>query len=146
MPESDAKFALHPQLEKDTFAIGDLPLCRALLMNNALFPWLILVPRVSEAREILDLEAPRRHQLMDEIAQTSEVMQKLFRPDKLNVAALGNQVPQLHVHLIARFTADTAWPAPVWGGGHAPYPDPQPLIGQLWQRLRPGAQASGRAV
>ena len=97
-------FNLHPQLERDTLPIADLPLCHAVLMNNALFPWLILVPRVPEAREIIDLEAAQRHLLMDEIARVSQAMRGLFRPDKLNVAALGNQVPQLHVHVIARFT------------------------------------------
>lgn len=112
-------FALHPQLQKDCLIIGDLPLCRALLMNHRRFPWIILVPRVENAKEIVDLDAPRRGMLMEEIAQASEAMQRHFKPHKLNVAALGNMVPQLHIHLIARFEDDAAWPNPVWNSGVA---------------------------
>src|SRR5579871_4802694 len=109
LPPRLAVFALHPDLERDTFFVADLALCRALLMNNRLFPWLVLVPRVINMREIMDLSDADRHRLMDEIAHASRVMMSVFSPDKLNVAALGNQVPQLHVHVIARFTADAAW-------------------------------------
>src|SRR5215469_12081697 len=107
-------FALHPQLACDTFFITDLKLCRVLLMNNGLFPWLILVPKVDGIKELIDLSDTDRHVLMDEISLASEIMKALFSPDKLNIAALGNQVPQLHVHIIARFTHDSAWPNPVW--------------------------------
>jgi diadenosine tetraphosphate (Ap4A) HIT family hydrolase len=130
-------FTLHAQLERDTFLITNLPLCRALLMNNALFPWIILVPRVEGAREILDLSPEERHPCMDEIAQASAVMQYLFLPDKLNMAALGNQVPQLHVHVIARYTGDAAWPEPVWGKGFKPYEDPELLRRQLESAFLP---------
>jgi hypothetical protein len=84
-------------------------------MNNALFPWLILVPRLPEMREIIDLNPSQQYALMDEIAQASRVLQGIYRPDKINVAALGNQVPQLHVHHVVRREADAAWPRPIWG-------------------------------
>jgi diadenosine tetraphosphate (Ap4A) HIT family hydrolase len=105
-------------------------------MNNALFPWVILVPRVDAAREVIDLDDAGRHALMDEIALVSSAMQTLFTPDKLNIAALGNMVPQLHVHIIARFIRDTAWPNPVWGKGSEPYAEPQPVVLRLRETLR----------
>src|SRR6266704_1951775 len=97
---------LHPQLERDTFFITDLQLSRVLLMNNSLFPWLILVPMAEDAREVVDLPAPDQHRLMDEISSASSVIKTLFNPHKINIAALGNQVPQLHIHVIARFPGD----------------------------------------
>ena len=114
-------FTLHPQLAADTFEIAALPLCRVLLMNNRLFPWLILVPRRDCISEILQLSQAEQHQLMDEIARASEALTALCAPHKLNVAALGNMVPQLHVHVVARFREDAAWPQPVWGKGGEPY-------------------------
>ena len=96
--------------------IADLPLCEVRLMDNKLFPWLILVPRIAGAREWIDLDREQQHQLSDEIAILSHLLQALVTPDKLNMAALGNQVPQLHIHLIARYKGDKAWPNPVWGG------------------------------
>ena len=130
-----ATFTLHPQLERDTFPIGELPLCRALLVNNALFPWLILVPRIGNAHEIIDLAPSDQHRLMDEIALISNVVQVTFKAEKLNIAALGNQVPQLHVHVIARFAKDAAWPNPVWGVKGEPYADAGPLLRQLRDTL-----------
>jgi len=124
-------FTLHPQLERDTFPVTDLPLSRVLLMNNRLFPWLILVPRVQMAREIIDLDEGQRHRLMDEIACACNAMRVVFSPDKLNVAALGNQVPQLHVHVIARFSHDAAWPNPVWGKASESFDEPGPLVEKL---------------
>ena len=124
-------FSLHPQLEKDTFHVTDLSLCRVLLMNNHLFPWIILVPQVEEVTEIIDLSVIDRHRLMDEIAKASQVMQAVYKPKKLNVAALGNIVPQLHVHVIARAETDAAWPNPVWGGPSEYYGDPEPAIVKL---------------
>ena len=129
-------FVLDPVLERDTFLVADLKLCSALLMNNALFPWLILVPRVEGAKEIIDLSADERGWLMDEICHASSALQAIYKPDKLNVAALGNQVAQLHVHVIARMTTDTAWPNPVWGKEAKPYGDPKPLIAELHEWLR----------
>ncbi len=96
-------FTLNPQLAADTFPVADLDLCRVLLMNNALFPWLILVPRQDGLVEITDLPPQDLHTLMDEISRVSVAMQSLFKPYKLNIAALGNQVRQLHIHVIARF-------------------------------------------
>lgn len=108
-------FALHTQLSADTFVLGDWPLCRVLRMNDALYPWVILVPRVADVREIIDLAEGQQQQLMAEIARASRALKILLSPDKLNVAALGNAVPQLHVHIIARYKTDPAWPRPIWG-------------------------------
>lgn len=108
-------FTLHERLAADTLALGRLGLCRLLLMNDANWPWLILVPEVADVREIHELEAAQRAALMDEITLASRVLADAFRPDKINVAALGNVVPQLHVHVVARFRSDPAWPAPIWG-------------------------------
>ena len=108
-------FALHTQLAKDCMTIGDLPLSRVLLMNDAQYPWLILVPRRDDIVELFQLSRIDQQQLLDEIAQVSAALAGHFRADKINVAALGNVVPQLHVHVIARFKTDVAWPKPVWG-------------------------------
>jgi len=107
-------FLIHPRLAADAIELGQWPLCRLLLMNDGRFPWLILVPARRDTREIYDLAAPDRILLIEEIAQASALMQKAFRADKMNVAALGNQVPQLHIHVIARFLGDPAWPNRVW--------------------------------
>lgn len=108
-------FVLHAQLAADTFAVGEFDLCSLRLMDDANHPWLILVPRVADVRELVDLDVSQQIALMREIDRCSRVLQALYSPDKLNVAALGNVVPQLHVHVIARFRSDPAWPAPVWG-------------------------------
>lgn len=110
-----ATWSLHPQLDTDTATIGDLPLSRLLLSKDANYPWLILVPRQPDAVEIIDLDPDARTRLMTEIGQVSEALKGITGCDKLNVAALGNQVPQLHVHIIARRKGDAAWPRPVWG-------------------------------
>jgi diadenosine tetraphosphate (Ap4A) HIT family hydrolase len=115
-------FALHPRLAEDTVEVARLPLCRVLLMKDRRFPWLTLVPEREGVREIAELPPVDRAELIDEIARASDVLTRLFRPDKLNVGALGNVVPQLHVHVVARFSTDPAWPGPVWGSGTAvPY-------------------------
>ena len=114
-PMSD--FILDPRLVADTVPIGDLFLSRVLLMDDARFPWAILVPRRPDLREIIDLEPRDRAVLYREIEALSEAIQRVFAPLKLNVAALGNVVPQLHVHVIARYAEDAAWPRPVWGVG-----------------------------
>lgn len=113
-------FALHPRLAADCALVKDLALSRALWMNDARFPWLILVPRREDVRELFELEPAARAQLMEEIAHASQTLQRLTQADKINVAALGNLVPQLHVHIIARFSADSAWPAPVWSATAPP--------------------------
>ncbi|MBK1841535.1 HIT domain-containing protein [Azospirillum sp. YIM B02556] len=115
-------FSLNERLRADTRPVTDLGLCRVLLMNNRLWPWLILVPMRDGAVEIHRLEEDDQAALMREIAQASRVLERLFAPDKMNVGALGNMVPQLHVHVIGRTRGDPAWPGPVWGSGHAePY-------------------------
>ncbi|HET7921272.1 MAG TPA: HIT family protein [Gammaproteobacteria bacterium] len=108
-------FTLHPQLEKDTLSLGRFTLCLLRLMNDSNYPWFILVPQRDAVREIHELEDTDRHRLWDESALLSRALTRAFSPDKLNVAALGNQVPQLHVHHIVRYRRDPAWPAPVWG-------------------------------
>ncbi|MBI1384154.1 MAG: HIT domain-containing protein [Rhizobiales bacterium] len=115
-------FALDPRLASDTRHVSDLALSAVRLMDDRRFPWLILVPRRAGAVELVDLVEADRLVLLEEISLVSRVLQRAFAPDKLNVAALGNLVPQLHVHVIARFRADPAWPRPVWGVGEpAPY-------------------------
>ncbi|SEQ82560.1 Diadenosine tetraphosphate (Ap4A) hydrolase [Solimonas aquatica] len=108
-------FELHPQLRADTLAVGDWPLSRVLLMNDTHYPWLILVPRRPGLREIYELPEGERQQLMRESCLLASTLMRLFTGDKLNVAALGNMVPQLHLHHIVRRVGDPAWPAPVWG-------------------------------
>jgi diadenosine tetraphosphate (Ap4A) HIT family hydrolase len=108
-------WSLHPQLAKDTIEIGDLPLARTLLMNDANYPWLILVPRRADTVEIIDLDEGQQVQLMYEIALLARVLKDVTACHKLNVGAIGNVVPQLHVHLVARRRDDAAWPRPVWG-------------------------------
>ena len=112
-------FALHPQLAADCFALGRLGLCRLLLMNDARYPWCVLVPEREDIVEIHQLSGADQHRLIEESSRLAAAMEVAFRPDKLNIAALGNVVPQLHLHHIARFRGDDAWPAPVWGRGTA---------------------------
>ena len=106
---------LHPQLARDCELVGRFPLCRLLLMRDANYPWLILVPDRDGVGEIHQLAEPDREQLLRESCALSETLVEQFRPDKLNLAALGNLVPQLHLHHVVRYRNDPAWPAPVWG-------------------------------
>ena len=108
-------WSLHPQLESDTVTVGELSLSRVLAMNDANYPWLILVPRQAGAIEIIDLDDEKQAELMDEIALLARVLKDVTACDKLNIAAIGNLVPQLHVHIVARRRNDAAWPRPVWG-------------------------------
>jgi diadenosine tetraphosphate (Ap4A) HIT family hydrolase len=108
-------WTLHPQLERDTVGLGDLTLCRVLIIKDANYPWLLLVPRRPDASEIIDLDEIEQAQLMTEVTRVARVLKDLTGCDKLNIAALGNVVPQLHIHVIARRTTDVAWPRPVWG-------------------------------
>jgi diadenosine tetraphosphate (Ap4A) HIT family hydrolase len=108
-------FTLHNQLAKDCVPLGDLPLCRVLLMNDAQYPWLILVPRRVDVAELFQLSRIDQRQLLDETSSVAAALAGHFRADKMNVAALGNVVPQLHVHVIVRYSGDPAWPRPVWG-------------------------------
>ncbi len=128
-------FELHSQLQKDTVVVGHFPLSMILLHRDSQYPWLILVPQREEVTEIHHLGSSDRAQLIEESCRLAEVMVDLFAPQKMNVAALGNVVPQLHLHHIARFEEDPAWPHPVWGRIPAvPYSDAA-LMERL-QRLR----------
>jgi diadenosine tetraphosphate (Ap4A) HIT family hydrolase len=111
---SEIGWSLHSQLAADTVPVCDLALSRLLAMNDANFPWLILVPRRADAIEIIDL-GDEQVQLMDELALVSRALKDETRCDKLNVAAIGNVVPQLHIHIVARRKGDAVWPKPVWG-------------------------------
>lgn len=108
-------FDLHPQLAADTLPAGRLTLCDLRLMNDARYPWFVLVPRRAGVVELLDLDDADQQLVYDEVRATARALQAACKPDKLNVAALGNVVAQLHVHVIARYRSDAAWPRPVWG-------------------------------
>jgi diadenosine tetraphosphate (Ap4A) HIT family hydrolase len=119
MSDASDGFTLDPQLARDTMPVGDLPLSRVLLINDANYPWLLLVPRRRGAIEIIDLATSDRAQLMTEISHAARTLKELSGCDKINIAALGNVVAQLHVHVIARSRGDAAWPKPVWGAAPA---------------------------
>ena len=108
-------WSLHPQLAKDTVPVGDLALSRVLLATDANYPWLILVPQLPALVELIDLEENAQVQLLGEVAAAARALKNITECEKLNIAALGNQVPQLHVHIIGRRHSDAAWPKPVWG-------------------------------
>lgn len=108
-------FELHSQLAKDCFVIKDLELCRLLLMNDKNYPWCILVPMRADKKDLYELSGEEQSVFIRESSQVSAVMMKLFQGKKMNVAALGNMVPQLHIHHIVRHEGDPCWPKPVWG-------------------------------
>jgi diadenosine tetraphosphate (Ap4A) HIT family hydrolase len=118
-------FTLDPCLAADTYEICDLALCRALLMNDASYPWLILVPRRADLTEIIDLARADRAALIEEIARASKAVRTLPGVEKINIGALGNIVRQLHVHVVGRSVGDAAWPGPVWGAGVAHRYEPE---------------------
>ncbi len=115
MDELELEFELDPRLVTDTIVLGDFPLSRLLLMNDSQYPWLILVPRRAGVTELYHLSASEQQQLMHEVSELSETLADLFQARKMNVATLGNMVPQLHLHVIVRHESDPAWPGPVWG-------------------------------
>ncbi|AIL65629.1 HIT domain protein [Rickettsiales bacterium Ac37b] len=117
----EQSFNIDQQLAKDTFYITELELSIILLMNNALFPWIILIPKRNYVTELIDLSTTDQQLLMHEIIYTSKLLKHFFSPDKINVATLGNVVAQLHIHIIARFKNDAAWPKPVWNTYNEPY-------------------------
>ncbi len=134
-------FELHPQLASDTLPVTDWPLCRVLLMNDTTYPWLILVPRRPNMRDLHDLALSDQLTLIQELSRASKGLHTLTNCHKTNVAALGNQTPQLHVHVIARFQTDPAWPGPVWGvAPPTPYDQAgaEALITRLTQTLGSG--------
>ncbi|GGA52311.1 HIT family protein [Dyella nitratireducens] len=141
---SGTGFELDPRLQADTQHIAKLPLCDVLLMNDARFAWLILVPRVAGCAEILDLPERARERLWQEINHAAAALREVVPCDKLNLGALGNIVRQLHVHVVARKEGDAAWPGPVWGSGAAkPYGGDELL--SLVQRLRQQLASSSLA-
>ena len=109
------KFKLDKAFSNEKFSITELKLCHVVLNNNILFPWVILIPKRNNFKEIIDLTKKDQYLLMDEIALVSKLMQKIFSPDKLNIASFGNITPQLHIHIIARYKNDKAWPNSVFG-------------------------------
>ena len=134
-------FELHERLAADTSSLGELPLSRLLMSRDGRYPWFLLVPRIAGLRELHELDDAGRHRLSDESAALSRALLKVFGGDKLNVAAIGNLVPQLHLHHVVRFADDDAWPAPVWG--HSP---PLALADDEAQRRRQAVSASLRAA
>lgn len=117
-------FTLHPQLVKDTFVVGEFAVSLLLLINDSQYPWCILVPQRENLCELYELDAATRIQVLEESCTLAATMQRLYAADKMNVAALGNVVAQLHIHHIARMQTDAAWPMPVWGKFPAqPYTD-----------------------
>lgn len=124
-------FELAPQFERDSLWLADWPLCQLRVQNDANYPWFILIPRRVAMVEIIDLTEQDREQLWRESAHLSVFLKAEFQAKKLNVAALGNMVPQLHLHHVARYEHDIAWPAPVWGKAPA-----QPYSETQWQQLK----------
>ncbi|QCI14205.1 HIT domain-containing protein [Pseudomonas putida] len=128
-------FVLDSRLQQDSLVLGDFPLCRLLLSKDANYPWFILVPRRADISEVFQLEGDDQQQLWSETSYLAEALQAAFAADKMNVAALGNVVSQLHMHVIVRYRDDVAWPAPVWGKCQAQaYTDEQ--VEGIRQRLR----------
>ena len=122
--ENSESFTVHHRLKEDTIEIARLELSHVLLMKDSSFPWIVLVPQRQGVQEVYELSFEDRSLLIEEIAAASEIIQQLYSPDKINIGALGNLVPQLHIHVIGRFRTDRAWPGPVWGAGPArPYAD-----------------------
>lgn len=108
-------FVLHPQLARDSEFVTDLSLCSVRLIKDANYPWLILVPHIADIEDVIDLSDGQQQTLWQESALLSRTLKHLFTPDKLNIAALGNMVPQLHLHHIVRYQQDVSWPKPIWG-------------------------------
>jgi diadenosine tetraphosphate (Ap4A) HIT family hydrolase len=132
-------FELHPRLKQDCISIGRFDLCLLLMMNDSQFPWFILVPEKAGIKEIYQLAKPDQHTLLDESSYLAENLAAYYNADKMNIAAIGNLVPQLHIHHIVRYQSDKAWPDPVWGKLAAiPY-TPQQIadnVTRIKERLR----------
>ncbi|GAB2793227.1 HIT domain-containing protein [Halomonas shantousis] len=129
-------FTLHPRLEADTHFLADLPLCQVRVMNDRRFAWLVLVPRQADISEVYELSTADQARLWQEATTLGQGLMQTSAGDKLNLATLGNQVAQLHLHVIARRRDDAAWPAPVWGQG-TPEPYDEDTLARLRERLRP---------
>ncbi|MDO4236471.1 HIT domain-containing protein [Pseudomonas sp.] len=128
-------FALDQRLQQDTLAIGDFPLCRLLLSNDANYPWFILVPRINGINEVFQLDVADQQRLWQETTTLAQLLNEGLCADKMNIGALGNVVSQLHVHVIVRKRDDAAWPAPVWGRHPAVLYSPEQLAA-IRSRLR----------
>lgn len=126
-------FQLHPCLKQDCIVIGHLDLCQLLMMNDSQYPWFILVPEKDDIKEIYQLSTPERHTLTEESSYLAENMAALYKADKMNIAAIGNLVPQLHIHHVVRYQTDKAWPAPIWGKFAAVPYTPQQIIDNIAQ-------------
>lgn len=124
---------LDPRLENSSTFVTDLNLCQVRLSNNAAFPWVLLIPKKNNCTEIVDLSTTDQHILMSEIVSASQIVRSLFSPDKINVASLGNVVPQLHIHVVARYEKDKAWPHPIWNSGISEEYDPTAKIIRIEQ-------------
>jgi diadenosine tetraphosphate (Ap4A) HIT family hydrolase len=136
-------FEVDARIESSSLLVAELPLCQVRLMNQADLPWLVLVPRRAGAVEVHHLAGADQALLWREVSRIAALMERLFNPDKMNIAALGNMVRQLHVHVIARFTSDPCWPRPVWigHGGVAPRPYEKSDLATLLLRLQQGMDA-----
>jgi len=133
-------FILHPRLAADTVFVVDWPISRVLLMDDARYPWIVLVPRRADVTELFELGVQDRAALTEEIARAAHVLKTLSGAQKINIGALGNLVPQLHIHIVARDEGDAAWPGPVWGHGAAVRYDParrDEFVEELRARLQP---------
>jgi diadenosine tetraphosphate (Ap4A) HIT family hydrolase len=134
-----SEFVLHPQIAADTFPVAELALSSARLMRDANYPWLLLVPRITDAIDVVDMRAEDRATLMEEIVTASTALRETVACDKLNVATLGNVVAQMHVHVIARRRNDVSWPKPIWGAVPAKAYSPgegEALAAKLAARLK----------
>ncbi len=128
-------FELDPRLQQDTLPVGDFPLCRLLLMNDAQYPWFVLVPRREEIVEVFQLDVEDQRTFWQETTELAEILKDTFGADKMNVAALGNEVSQLHMHVIVRRHGDPAWPAPIWGK-HPAQPYTAEQVAAIREKLR----------
>ena len=131
-----ATFTLHPQLAKDCFELADFPLCKLLLCNDSAYPWFILVPKVNDITDIYQLDWQQQQQFLNESSLLSELVMQAFVGDKMNVAALGNVVEQLHIHHVVRYKNDASWPKPIWGQQPlTPYTDIE--LAELKEKIMP---------
>jgi diadenosine tetraphosphate (Ap4A) HIT family hydrolase len=124
-------FILDPRIEDSSVFICDWNLSHVRLSTNAAFPWLLLMPRRADMRELIDLSIPEQEELLREIRFASHVMKRLYDPTKLNVASIGNMTPQLHIHIVARYDTDEAWPGPIWNSGVKKEYEPEKLAAQI---------------
>lgn len=134
--QTEITFTLHPQLAHDCFELADFPLCKLLLCNDSAYPWFILVPKVNDIKDVYQLDWQQQQQLLNESSLLSELVMQVFDGDKMNVAALGNVVEQLHVHHVVRYKTDVSWPKPIWGQQElTPYTEAE--LAELKDKLLP---------